>query len=184
MKIPRFIVSALILLLAAAGAARAETISMTVETGGYALLVTGDEAVISEIDAALEKIKPGNENAAALASSLLEKYPGKVEIEMFAVPGSAAADAVITRLTVREAVLRGVTPPVEGLSFEEASAVLAAFGFTVFSGKDFDRMSEAGRRREFYLAEGTALMLDGAGPYDYITIYRKKGGGGEPPAEN
>ena len=69
--------------------------------------------------------------------------------------------------------------PIEGLAAEDAATVLEAFGFAVFKEKDFAEMSEARRIREFYLAEGTALVLGGAGPFDYLTVFRKKGAGGE-----
>lgn len=155
---------------AAGSAGAAET--MTVEIAGRAILVRAPQPVIEDIRSIRDSLPEDISTAADFIEIIERRYGGEVHYEVFKTPGmSDFSEYEKTEINVREAVLRGIIPPVEGLDNAAAAKVLNRFGFGAFKHDEIDTMDDESRARMFYLADETIIVFTDTAPFSKIVIY-------------
>jgi len=165
----------IILLFLSASAASADISHATIEVKGGAVFVTAEDVTVNEIKQwADTEVNRGESDFAAVAKALSERFGDKITIESFATQEFAAAAGVKeVSLPLRDAILSGKVPPVEGLSLDEAMIVLAAFGFNAVPAIDFNLFTEDRKFSAMLEAETALVVFDGTGPFDEIKVYYK-----------
>ncbi len=163
----------IIVVCCAARVSAGEPESMTVELDGRAVLLYADTKILDEIETMKHEGFKGIETADDFIELIKNRFGNDIKYEVFVLPGVSDMSEVYktTVLPLREAVLRGIIPPVEGLDASRADRVLTVFGFKTLSSSEMEKMSEQERGRMLYLSEGTIVILTNTEPFSEIIIY-------------
>lgn len=154
-----------------AGAAARASESMTLEMMDGALLVVAEDDVADAVERRAESLKQEMDSAEKVRGILAGEFGSKVTLELFFKPTIGnMAGLKIERLTVREAILRGELPPIEGLEMKAAVAILEKCGFSVTEDSLFTGMQNGDAAREAFLTEGRLAALSGSRPMDIVEI--------------
>jgi hypothetical protein len=153
-------------------AARAETSRITVELDGEAVVVWADESVAPEI---MDWLKSGEFKTASrdeITKKIVDRYGGAARAEVFFdVKAEKLTGARKSIVPLREAVLSGAIPPIEGLAPDDVPIILGIFGFSVLGAREFSMMSEVGIAQKLVESNNRLLVFNGTGPFDEIAIY-------------
>lgn len=170
------IILSLVFLLGAFASARGEQAHVTIETDGRAVVVWGGEGTIKGIMEWLETGELESIGYEETGSKIIERYGDSVRVEYFSEVGfEELSKGKKNRVPVREAMIRGLLPPIEGLKMDEALMVLGGFGFSAAGDQEFSMMPDAEKIVKLIEASGPLLVLTGTGPFDEIMIYRLDG---------
>ncbi len=167
---------AVLAMLAFCAAANGAQSGATLEMNNRALFIRAEETIIKEIKAWAEYERARRPlHFEKVKQTISERYGQTVEMEGFSAEEPASVSGVqMVRIGVREAVLTGRIPPVEGLSTEEAMIVLKAFGFIAYDPRVFYSLSEQEKIRLLIESDRPLLVLESTGAFDKIRIYFKQ----------
>jgi hypothetical protein len=174
MRIAFFI--ALSLLLAPLAASAKELSSMTIELKGSAVFVLSDAKIIKEIEAwANGDVIQASADSGQIVKTLSSRFGSDIQIETFVTQElSSAAGTQEIRLPLRDAILSGRIPPVENLSMDDAAIVLATFGFSSVTTREFDALSDDQKLRRLLEADKALIVLEGTGPFSEMSMYYRE----------
>ncbi len=166
----------LLIMIAFSACASAAESGATLEMDNRALYIRGKETVIKEIKAWAENERARRRlHFEKVKHAISERYGQTVEMEGFSAEEPASVSGVrMSRIGVREAILTGRIPPVEGLSADEAMVVLKTSGFAVYKPHVFYALSEQEKIRLLLGADMPLLVMEDTGPFDEIKIYFKQ----------
>ncbi len=136
----------------------------TIRTGDGLALVYGTEEGLKAVRELIAR-KGGKPKAQEVADWVAQaRLPGVASVEYFLEAPSESAPLTLRRLTVRDAVLQGILPLVEGLAPEQAARLLRKLGWTIIREEDLQALTRGGRRPD------RLAVLKGTGPHDEIII--------------
>jgi len=153
------------LLIAPTVWAQAAEFIYTIRTGDGLVLAYGTEEGLKAVKALILRKAAGKPRAQEVASWIKAVHlPGVRSVEYFVETPPEAAPFVLHRLTVRDAILQGILPLVEGLTGEQAARLLTKLGWTVLKESDLQSIQANDRRPK------RLVVLAGTGPNDEITV--------------
>jgi hypothetical protein len=157
-------------------AAADESLSQaTIELKGHAFFIRADDRIIGDIEQWAGTEEARGADFGKVKQYLDTQFGGRIKIEEFHSAELVSIKGMTSvAMTVREAVLKGRIPPIEGLLPEEALIVLEAFGFTTILYHDYNTMSDQEQYGKLYSGEGPLAALGGTGPFDTITLFYKE----------
>ena len=170
----RLILLIVIFLFYAFTAACGDQAHATMELNDRAIVVWGKDELVKEIT---EWAESGDFSAAGheeVTRRITERYGDSVRVEdFFKTEFEELSNGQKILIPVREAVVNGRIPPIEGLGLDEAMILLGLFGFSVSTDREFSSMTDAEKITELINSEGPLLVLNGTGPFDGIIIYTR-----------
>lgn len=145
--------------------------SITVELVDGALLIMADDAAAADLEQKVEALKKDAGTAEKLMEAISSEHWDGVTVELFEKPSMASMSGVkVVTFTMREAQLRGVLPPLEGLERESAVKVLKVFGIETVDMDVFDEGNSGALAKKVYMARGKLVAFRGTGAFDTVKI--------------
>jgi hypothetical protein len=147
-------------------------ISITIEAADGALLVSGPTPLVSALDAALRQTPASGRTMEDTLRFIRRHYGNELKAETFAVSDVGnLPDVTVITLPLRQAVLEGWAPPLEGLEPVEIETLLRAFEIRAIRREAFDKMAADEKIAYLYGGAGPLLVYSGNGSYETVTLY-------------